>query len=107
MDGWRVFYEHLPLSPTDLVRLRGIAADMQFELMCLPPEIPQVAELRTISSARTVAELMALRGQITDNSPTFACSVAGGQAYTIQSSTGFCKYRYGIGHPVCGKLNCG
>lgn len=62
----------LPFSPADLGKLRGIVGDMQFQLLYLAPEPPEIPELRMISAARSLPDLAALRGRSDiDYSPTF------------------------------------
>lgn len=61
-----------PFSPVDLLKLRNIVNEMQFEFLYLAPEPPTIPELRMIAEARSLPELAALRGRSNvDYSPTY------------------------------------
>jgi spermidine synthase len=70
-----ILVSNQPLSQEDLRKIRTIADQMQFKVLFLPGEQTPVPELRTISSARTVADLAHLsRAAGFDYSPVFDSS---------------------------------
>ena len=64
-----------PLSQSDLTELRRIAKEKEFKFLWLPGEPTPEQHLQTIARARSVADLVALRGQnVIDYSPAFDAS---------------------------------
>jgi len=73
-----ILVSNQPLSERDLRMVRTIADQMEFKVLFLPGEETPVPELRTISSARTVADLAHLSSAagfdyspVSDSSPYF------------------------------------